>query len=102
MTDQKSITVEVILALPHKQQSEKQQLQKGITLQEALPFFTLYHQGIALVPDAQFGIFNQIVTPHHPLEDGDRIELYRPLIIDPKESRRIRPERQAAIEQKRR
>jgi len=36
----------------------------------------------------EVGIFSQKVTLNHPLQNGDRIEIYRPLLIDPKESRR--------------
>jgi len=33
------------------------------------------------------GIFSQIVTLNTPVNDGDRIEIYRPLHIDPKKAR---------------
>lgn len=36
------------------------------------------------------GIFGRIVTPKTRLRDGDRVELYRPLQVDPKEARRRR------------
>ena len=36
------------------------------------------------------GIFGKRVTPETKLTDGDRIEIYRPLVFDPKESRRRR------------
>lgn len=39
------------------------------------------------------GIFGKIVADATVLQSGDRIELYRPLIIDPKENRRRRHER---------
>jgi putative ubiquitin-RnfH superfamily antitoxin RatB of RatAB toxin-antitoxin module len=35
------------------------------------------------------GIYSKIVAKDTPLRDGDRIELYRPLAIDPKEKRRL-------------
>ena len=40
----------------------------------------------------------RLATPQQPLRDGDRVELYRPLLIDPKEARRLRqqPPAQAA------
>lgn len=34
------------------------------------------------------GIFSKVVTHNTFLKDGDRIEFYRPLLIDPKEKRR--------------
>lgn len=36
------------------------------------------------------GIFGKAIRPDHKLENGDRIEIYRPLIADPKEVRKRR------------
>ncbi len=36
------------------------------------------------------GIFGKVVKPDHVLENGDRIEIYRPLIADPKQVRKQR------------
>ncbi len=38
------------------------------------------------------GVFNRLRNPDEPVREGDRIELYRPLVIDPKQARRIRAE----------
>jgi hypothetical protein len=38
----------------------------------------------------QVGVFGQLRSPGDLLHDGDRVEIYRPLTIDPKEARRIR------------
>ena len=54
-------------------------------------------------PALQIGIWGQACTPATLLRDGDRIELYRALLVDPKEARRLRyrrdglrkPQRQA-------
>jgi putative ubiquitin-RnfH superfamily antitoxin RatB of RatAB toxin-antitoxin module len=40
-----------------------------------------------------FGVFGKIVAPHRVLRPGDRVEIYRPLIADPKQ---VRKERAAA------
>jgi putative ubiquitin-RnfH superfamily antitoxin RatB of RatAB toxin-antitoxin module len=37
-----------------------------------------------------FGIFGKRVSPDAKLADGDRVEVYRPLAMDPKEARRRR------------
>ncbi len=39
------------------------------------------------------GIFNQLRAPGTPVQEGDRIEIYRPLIADPKTARRRRAAR---------
>ena len=41
----------------------------------------------------KFGIFGRVVGPDTPLADGDRVEVYRPLLLDPKEARRRRAAR---------
>ena len=42
------------------------------------------------------GVFGKITKLTAPLADGDRVEIYRPLIADPKELRRQRAEKSAA------
>jgi len=42
---------------------------------------------------AKIGIFSRPVSLTQPLRDGDRIEIYRPLTIDPKVARRQRVEK---------
>jgi putative ubiquitin-RnfH superfamily antitoxin RatB of RatAB toxin-antitoxin module len=39
------------------------------------------------------GVYGERVTPEHMLEEGDRVEIYRTLIADPKEARRRRARR---------
>ncbi len=36
------------------------------------------------------GIFGKRVADHTPLRNGDRVEIYRPLLADPKQARRNR------------
>ncbi|KYK81245.1 hypothetical protein SC383S_02390, partial [Aggregatibacter actinomycetemcomitans SC383s] len=43
----------------------------------------------------KIGIFSRPVKLTDQLKDGDRIEIYRPLLADPKEIRRKRAEEQA-------
>ena len=38
----------------------------------------------------RIGIFGKVVDPGTRLADGDRVEIYRPLALDPKEARRRR------------
>jgi uncharacterized protein len=46
--------------------------------------------GSAGIDYSRVGVFGRAVSPATPLRDGDRIEIYRPLKIDPKEARRRR------------
>lgn len=41
----------------------------------------------------RFGIWGKVKDGATPLRDGDRVELYRPLVVDPKEARRQRYQR---------
>lgn len=41
------------------------------------------------------GVFSEMVALSRPLHDGERVEIYRPLQVDPKEARRRRAERRA-------
>jgi putative ubiquitin-RnfH superfamily antitoxin RatB of RatAB toxin-antitoxin module len=38
------------------------------------------------------GVFSRLCAQGDPLRDGDRVEIYRPLTVDPKEARRVRAE----------
>ncbi len=40
------------------------------------------------------GIFSSVVSLAQPLSEHDRVEIYRPLIVDPKEARRQRARKQ--------
>ncbi len=42
------------------------------------------------------GVYGQRCSPDHPLADGDRVEIYRPLDFDPMESRRRRAQHRKA------
>ena len=41
-------------------------------------------------PHVSVGIFSKRVALDTPLTEGDRIEIYRPLMMDPKQARRLR------------
>lgn len=51
--------------------------------------------------DCPLGIFGKVVTDAdvRPVQDGDRIEIYRPLLADPKEVRRLRAAKAALAKQ---
>ena len=36
------------------------------------------------------GVYGQVVPDHHPVHPGDRVEVYRPLVLDPKARRRLK------------
>lgn len=49
---------------------------------------------------AGVGVYGIKCGMEHALHDGDRVEVYRPLVFDPKESRRRRAQHKAAVARK--
>jgi len=94
MSDNETIQVEVAYALPHKQAILPVQVAAGCTVLEAArqSGITSKFEDIDL-DNARFGIFGSVVAPGQVLKAGDRVEIYRPLIADPKEVRKARAAR---------
>jgi len=90
------IAVEVAYALPEKQYLRRVTLEEGATVEQAIHASGL----LALRTDIDLaknkvGIYSRPVKLTDVLSDGDRVEIYRPLIADPKELRRQRAEKAA-------
>ena len=85
------LNVEVCYALPEKQLLIPVKLPAGGTLQQALEASGILekHREIDLKKN-KFGIFAKLSKLDSALRDGDRVEIYRPLIADPKEVRKQR------------
>ena len=84
------IQVEVAYALPHKQKIVAVEVPEGTTLLDAVRLSGIEAEFPELVlADAKFGIFGKAVrdAEGEVLRSGDRVEIYRPLIIDPKQAR---------------
>lgn len=62
-------------------------LQQGATVSDALQASEIYHTHPE-TRDMPVGIYSKQVPLDQVLQEGDRIEIYRPLILDPKEKRR--------------
>lgn len=63
----------------------------GLTLAHLLSIANLSVHWPAVVWDrCAFGIWGKVVDLTCVLQPGDRVEIYRPLIIDPKTARRLR------------
>lgn len=90
------IAVEVAYALPEKQYLRRVTLEEGATVEQAIAASGL----LALRTDIDLaknkvGVYSRPVKLTDVLSDGDRVEIYRPLIADPKELRRQRAEKVA-------
>lgn len=92
MNDEK-INVELVYALPAEQTLLKFEVPEATTIVEAIKLSGILdkHPEIDL-EKGKFGIFGKLSKTDTVLREKDRIEIYRPLIADPKEVRRKRAE----------
>jgi putative ubiquitin-RnfH superfamily antitoxin RatB of RatAB toxin-antitoxin module len=82
------MSVEVAFARPDRQSIVKLNVSEGTTAKEAIDRSGLRDEFPEINSDPVVGIFSKKVALEHILRDGDRVEIYRPLIADPKEARR--------------
>lgn len=87
-----SIRVEVVYALPHCQERVDVVLAEGATVRDAVEASGLLRKYPDIEPDGRnkLGIFSRLVKGDAVLRDRDRVEIYRPLVADPKAVRRQR------------
>lgn len=86
-----TIRVEVLYATRERQWVVPLDLPAGTTVMQAIERSGLDLRIPGLVVDsASIGIFGRLVEPDTRLREGDRVEIYRPLIADPKLQRRDR------------
>ena len=87
-----AIEVEVVYALPGREDAVTLRLPDGATLLDAVQASGVLarHPGLKAL---KLGVYGQVKHPESPARQGDRIEIYRPLAIDPKEARRQRVKR---------
>lgn len=94
---QPGIRVEVVLAMPEKQELVALEVPSGTTLAEAIALSGLPEMFEGFELDlTKVGIFGHKASPDQILLEGDRVEIYRPLVADPKEVRRQRALTQAS------
>ncbi|CAA2930028.1 RnfH family protein [Arsenophonus endosymbiont of Bemisia tabaci] len=88
------INIEVVYALPDRQFLLYVKLAEGASVEEAI-----MQSGILSLRDDidlsknKVGIYSRPAKLSDILSDGDRVEIYRPLLSDPKETRRKRAEK---------
>lgn len=80
----------VVYALPDRQWQWQVTLADAATVAEALAQARAQSGEVAIPWEGQVGIFGALCDRNAVPRDGDRIEIYRPLKADPKESRRAR------------
>nr|WP_314589000.1 RnfH family protein [uncultured Neisseria sp.] len=85
------LEIEIVYGLADRQVLKSMTVTEGTTVREAALKSGLEVEFPELdLQQAPLGIFGKVVKDETVLRDGDRIEVYRPLLIDPKEARRKR------------
>jgi hypothetical protein len=86
-----------VYALPQGQWVQPVELQCGATVQTAIECSGLLQAIPELrLQELEVGIFHRRCGLDARLRAGDRVEIYRPLQLDPKEARRMRAARSQA------
>jgi putative ubiquitin-RnfH superfamily antitoxin RatB of RatAB toxin-antitoxin module len=99
MSEAQTIQVEVAYALPERQAILPVQLAAGGTALDAVRQSGIAEEFEGLnIDNARLGLFGKVISPGQVLHEGDRVEIYRPLIADPK---LVRKERAARAREKR-
>ncbi|BCF96910.1 UPF0125 protein [Paraburkholderia sp. PGU19] len=90
----RTLTIEVCYALPGEQTLIELQVPQGTTLGQAIDASGILaqHPGIDLTKQ-KTGVFGKLKPLDAVLADHDRVEIYRPLIVDPKLARQRRVEK---------
>ena len=89
------LEIEVAYALPHRQFLHRLKVPSGSTVREAIVQSGVLSKFPEIdLESVKVGIFSRPVGLGEPLNSGDRVEIYRPLILSPTDARRLRAERQ--------
>jgi putative ubiquitin-RnfH superfamily antitoxin RatB of RatAB toxin-antitoxin module len=85
------ISVEVVYPLPQKQEIFSVRLPSGSTVRQAIEASGVMQKYPEIdLAKNKIGVFAKLAKPETPLRDRDRVEIYRPLLADPKEVRKQR------------
>ena len=86
--------IEVAYALPTKQSLVDVAIKECATVEEVIQASNLLNEYPDIdLSSTKVGIWSRVVKLRDTVKDGDRIEIYRPLIADPKEIRKRRAEK---------
>lgn len=86
-----ALRIQVCYARPDLQRLVSLSVAEGTTIGEAISLSGISAEvGGQNIAACKVGIYGKLKTPDTHLREGDRIEIYRPLLADPKEARRRR------------
>ena len=85
------ISVELVFAAPERQRLSALQVPEGATVGDVIAAGRLQVDfPDQVIGELQTGIWGRPVGRDEPVRDGDRVEVYRPLRMDPREARRLK------------
>jgi uncharacterized protein len=88
------LSIEVCYALPNEQALIPVELPEGSTLQQALDASGILKRFPQIdLAQQKVGVYGKLKPLDTVLADHDRVEIYRPLIVDPKAARQRRVEK---------
>ncbi|MSQ65019.1 MAG: RnfH family protein [Limnohabitans sp.] len=93
------MSIEIVLSLaPRQLHSFEWEQSPAATVEQALMYLHSRSPDFAAQSDQdwQTAVWGKLVDSAHPLKDGDRLEVLRPLRVDPKVARRERFQKQGA------
>jgi len=94
MDNKETYFIEVAYALPEEQVLMTLDVEQGTTVEEAIKLSGILERFTDIdLTKNKIGVFGKATKADQVLRDKDRVEIYRPLIADPKESRRKRAEK---------
>lgn len=83
--------VEVVFAQPGRQVLKRVHVKEGATVDDVIRRSRIGQEFPGTELDSlQAGVWGRLVDRDYTVVEGDRVELYRPLEIDPKEARRLK------------
>lgn len=93
-----TILVEVAYAVPNKQKIVRLDVPDGTTALQAVKQSQLdsVFEGLEFTDELKLGVWGKSVSGDRLLVSGERVEIYRPLLADPKEVRKARAARAKA------
>ena len=94
MAHASEIDIEVVYALPDEQVVLALRVPADTTASTAIERSGILERFPEIrLGDNPVGIYGRIVEPGQSLKNGDRVEIYRPLEVDPREARRLLAEK---------
>lgn len=84
------LNIEVVFALPDRQELLALNVDTGTTVEAAIALSAISDRFSGEDLSAyQAGVWGKVVERDYRLQEGDRLELYRPLQMDPRDARRL-------------